>query len=53
MAHKRAQAGNTGFRVAAGPGEVRRVLEILRLDTVLTIYPRLDMALAAGDRNPA
>jgi anti-sigma B factor antagonist len=53
MAHKRAQASNTGFRVAAGPGEVRHVLEILGLDTVLAIYPRLDAALAAGDRTPA
>ena len=33
------------------PGEVRRVLEILRLDTVLAIYPRLDVALVAGNRN--
>jgi anti-anti-sigma factor len=50
-AHRRAKASNTGFRVVVGPGEVRRVLEILRLDTVLAIYPRLDMALIAGDRN--
>ena len=41
------------FRVVAGPGEVRRVLEILGLDTVLAIYPRLDMALVASDRNEA
>ena len=51
MAHQRAKASNTGFRVVAGPGEVRRVLEILHLDTVLAIYPRLDMALVVGDRN--
>jgi len=53
MAHKRAKAGNTEFRVVAGPGEVRRVLEILRLDTVLAIYPQLDMALVADDRPQA
>jgi anti-anti-sigma factor len=52
MAHKRAKAGNVEFRVVAGPGEVRRVLEILGLDTVLAIYPRLDVALVAGDRPP-
>ncbi len=53
LAHQRAQAGNTGFQVVAGPGEVRRVLGILGLDTVLDLYPRLDMALVAGDRTPA
>jgi anti-anti-sigma factor len=53
MAYKRAQASHTGFRVVAGPGEVRRVLEILRLDTVLAVYPRLDVALLASDRKPA
>ena len=53
MAYKRAQASDTGFRVVAGPGEVRRVLEILRLDTVLAIYPRPDVALLASDRKPA
>jgi anti-anti-sigma factor len=53
MAYKRAKASNTGFRVVAGPGEVRRVLDILRLDTVLAIYPRLDMALLdGGDHDP-
>jgi hypothetical protein len=53
MAYKRAKASNTGFRVVAGPGEVRRVLDILRLDTVLAIYPRLDMALPdGGDHDP-
>ena len=52
MAYKRAKASNTGFRVVAGPGEVRRVLEILRLDTVLAIYPRLDIALLDGDHDP-
>ena len=51
FAHQRAQASSTQFRVVAGPGEVRRVLELLRLDTVLAIYPRLDVALVAGDRN--
>ena len=50
-AHQRAKANNTQFRVVAGPGEVRRVLEIMRLDTVLAIYPRLDVALVAGGRN--
>jgi hypothetical protein len=39
--------------VVAGPGQVRRVLEILRLDTVLAIYPRLDLAPLASDRKPA
>ena len=48
MAYKRAQVSHTGFRVVAGPGEVRRVL-----DTVLAIYPRLDVALLASDRKPA
>lgn len=51
MAHRRAKACHTEFRVVIRPGEVRRVLEILHLDTVLAIYPRLDMALVAGDRN--
>jgi anti-sigma B factor antagonist len=51
MAHQRAKASNTEFRVVAEPGEVRRVLEIMHLDTVLTIYPRLDVALVASDRN--
>ncbi|SRR6266480_4270470 len=51
MAHQRAKASNTEFRVVARPGEVRRVLEIMRLDTVLAIYPRLDIALLTGDRN--
>jgi anti-anti-sigma factor len=51
-AYKRAKASNTGFRVVAGPGEVCRVLEILRLDTVLAIYPRLDTALLDGDPDP-
>jgi stage II sporulation protein AA (anti-sigma F factor antagonist) len=53
LTHKRATAGHTGFGVVAGPGEVRRVLGILGLDTVLDLYPRLDMALVAGDRTPA
>ena len=52
MAHKKAQAGKTRFGVVAGPGEVRRVLGILRLDTVLALYPQLDMALAATDCDP-
>ena len=52
LAHKRAGASNTVFRVVVGPGEVRRVLEILRLDTVLALYPRLDVALVTGDRGP-
>lgn len=50
MAHKRAEASNTELRVVVRPGEVRRVLEILRLDTVLAVYPRLDIALLTGDR---
>lgn len=53
MAHKRAQASGTGFRVVIRPGEARRVVEILGLATVLAIYPRLDIALLAGDRKPA
>jgi anti-sigma B factor antagonist len=52
MAYKRAQASDTGFRVVAGPGEVRRVLEILRLETVLAIYPRLDIALLDSAHDP-
>ena len=51
MAHRRAKASNSEFRVVVRPGEVRRVLEIMHLDTVLAIYPRLDMALLTGDRN--
>ena len=51
MAHKRAQASNTELRVVVRPGEVRRVLEILRLDTVLAVYPRLDISLLTGNRN--
>jgi anti-sigma B factor antagonist len=53
LAHKRAKASRIGFRVVAGPGEVRRVLGILGLDTVLDLYPRLDMALAGRNREPA
>lgn len=53
LAHKRAKASHTGFRVVAGPGEIRRVLEILSLDTVLDLYHRLDLALVASDREPA
>ena len=49
MAHKRAMASNTRFRVVIRPGEVRHVLEIVRLDTVLALYPRLDIALLDGD----
>jgi anti-sigma B factor antagonist len=49
-AHKRATASNTGFRVVVRPGEVRQVLEIVRLNTVLALYPRLDIALLDGDR---
>jgi anti-anti-sigma factor len=52
LAHKRARASGTLFRVVVGPGEVRRVLDILRLDTVLDLYPRLDLALTAGDQGP-
>jgi anti-sigma B factor antagonist len=51
MAHQRAKENNIEFRLVVPPGEVRRVLEILHLDTVLGIYPRLDVALLAGDRN--
>jgi anti-anti-sigma factor len=51
MAHQRAKASNSQFRVVVRPGEVRRVLEILHLDTVLAVYPRLDVALVANDRN--
>ena len=53
LAHKRAKASHTGFRVVAGPGEIRRVLEILGLDTVLDLYHRRDPALVASDREPA
>ena len=49
MAHKRAKASNTRFRVVVRPGEVRQVLKIVRLDTVLALYPRLDIALLDGD----
>ena len=45
MAYKRAQDSHTGFRVVVVPGEVRRVLDILGLDTVLAIYPRLDKVM--------
>jgi anti-sigma B factor antagonist len=50
MAHRRAQASNTSFRVVVRPGGVRHVLEIVCLDTVLALYPRLDIALLDGDR---
>jgi anti-anti-sigma factor len=52
MAHKQARASNAGFRVVVGPGEVRRVLGILHLDTVLALYPRLDSALLTEDSSP-
>jgi anti-sigma B factor antagonist len=51
MAHQRAKANDIEFRMVVPPGEIRRVLEILHLDTVLAIYPRLDVALVAGNRN--
>jgi len=51
MAHQRAKASSTEFRVVVPPGEVHRALEKLHLDTMLAIYPRLDLALIAGDRN--
>jgi anti-sigma B factor antagonist len=50
MAHKQAKAGNIKFRVVVRPGEVRHVLEIVCLDTVLTLYPRLDIALLESDQ---
>ena len=50
VAHQRAKVNNVEFLVVVLPGEVRHVLEILHLDTVLAIYPRLDVALLAGDR---
>lgn len=53
MAHKRAEAGNTSFRVVVRPGEVRQVLEILHLDTVFALYPRLDIALLDGGQSPS
>ena len=52
MAYKKALATNTSFRVVVPPGEVRHVLEIVHLDTVLTLYPRLDAALLNGDHDP-
>ena len=51
IAHQRAKASNTEFRVVVPPGEVHRALEKLHLDTMLAIYPRLDVALVARDRN--
>lgn len=53
MAHKRAQTDHAELRVVAGPGEVRYVLAMLGLDTVLALYPRLDEALVSGDAKPA
>lgn len=35
------------FPVVAGAGEVRCVLHILHLNTVLALYPQLDLALLA------
>ena len=52
MAYKKAQATNTRFRVVVPPGEVRHVLEIVHLDTVLALYPRLETALLDGDHDP-
>jgi anti-anti-sigma factor len=52
MAHKRAKASTTRFRVVVPPGEVRHVLEIVQLDTVLDLYPRLDLALRDTDHHP-
>lgn len=45
MAYKQAQAASAEFRVVVRRGDVRRVLEMVHLDTVLTLYPRLDIAL--------
>lgn len=53
MARKQARSGKTKFRVVAPHEEVRRVLEMVHLDTVLAIYPQLDMALVANDHKPA
>ena len=52
MAHQRATAAGTSFRIAVRPGEVRQIMNILRLDTVLALYPRLDIALLDGEHNP-
>ena len=49
MACKRAKGGNTAFRVVVPPGEVRQILEIMQLDTVLAVYLSLDVALSASD----
>jgi anti-sigma B factor antagonist len=51
MTHQQAKVNDIEFRVVVPPGEVRRVLEVLHMDTVLAIYPRLDVALVAGNGN--
>jgi hypothetical protein len=52
MAHKRAKASKTRFRVVVRPGEVRHVLEIVRLDTVLALYPGWTSRCSTVTNNP-
>jgi anti-sigma B factor antagonist len=46
MAHQHARAANAELRLAISSLSVLRVMAIMRLDSVLRIYPSLDVALA-------
>jgi anti-sigma B factor antagonist len=47
LAHKQAAAQNAELRLVITSAEVRRVVAITQLDTVLRIYPSLDAAREA------
>jgi anti-sigma B factor antagonist len=49
-AHKDAAGGGARLRAAVPPGSaVRRLLALLTADAILTIFPSVDEALAAGN----
>ena len=45
-ARRRASAAGVGLRVVAGPGTVRRILELTRADRLLDVQSSLEAALA-------
>jgi anti-anti-sigma factor len=47
LAHHKASASNAELRLAVRSRAVLRVLELLEVDQVLSVYPDLDAALAA------
>jgi anti-anti-sigma factor len=43
--HKQAEASGAQLRLVIHPGAVRRVLSVLGLDRLLSVYPNLNSAL--------